>query len=410
MKPEELATQFAEATLSFDQIIGQPTDSDIVRIFEALAQILLPVPYDEAHASHNLIGLVYSESEYTAEYVDPFVTPIKPGIYDTNIPEDANEGLRARMEAIHKAVRRDYGLYEAAERGARQFIIDVVEETYIRDLKHARLFYTRVKPIDFLNHLQATCGGLHAIDLLALQGSMQTAHKECDGIPEYIHTLEDAQAKAARANVPITDTMLMIIATNAMLQTEQYPRANDEWEDMPVIDHTWAKWKLLYRTAAKKAAIKAKATGGKDLFGSAHAATAAEEQSEDMNPHIGANLEGYFDNLAAAAMNEKEVLENLVKSMAKVTTANEVLTQSNATLTQQLAVMQARVCGIVPPTPPPPQAQPRAPRDRRRPAAAAPRARALCPNCNQEVVHPPADCFELPCNAAKRPRNWVSRM
>ena len=83
MKPEELATQFAEATLSFDQIIGQPTDTDIVHIFEALAQILLPVPYDEARASHNLIGLVYSEAEYTAEYVDPFVTPIKPGIYDT---------------------------------------------------------------------------------------------------------------------------------------------------------------------------------------------------------------------------------------------------------------------------------------------------------------------------------------
>ena len=223
MKPEELATQFAEATLSFDQIIGQPTDSDIVRIYEALAQILLPIPYDEAHADHNLIGLVYSEAEYMAEYIDAFVTPSKPGIYDKDIPEDATEGVRARMEAIHKAVRRDYGLYEAAERGARQFIIDVVEETYIRDLKHNRLFYTQVKPIDFLDHLQATCGGLHAIDLLALQGSMQTAHKECDGIPEYIHTLEDAQAKAARANVPITDTMLMIIANSAMLQTKKYP-------------------------------------------------------------------------------------------------------------------------------------------------------------------------------------------
>ena len=88
---------------------------------------------------------------------------------------------------------------------------------------------------------------------------MQTAHKECDDIPEYILNLEDAQAKAARAKVPITDTMLMIIANSAMLQTEQYPRANDEWEDMPVADHTWDKWKVLYLTAAKKAAIKAKA-------------------------------------------------------------------------------------------------------------------------------------------------------
>ena len=86
-------------------------------------------------------------------------------------------------EAVHKAVRSDYGLYESAERGARQFILEVVEETYIRDLKHPRFFYTRVTPMEFLNHLQSTCGGLHAIDLLALQITMQTAHKEYDGIP-----------------------------------------------------------------------------------------------------------------------------------------------------------------------------------------------------------------------------------
>ena len=138
-------------------------------------------------------------------------------------------------------------------------------------------------------------------------GTMQTARKECDGIPEYIHTLEDAQAKAAQAKVPITDTMLRIIANSAMLQTEQYPRANDEWEDMPVADHTWDKWKLLYWTAAKKAAIKAKATGGKELFRSANAATVSTDESEDMNPPMGANLEGYFDNIAAAAMNEKKM-------------------------------------------------------------------------------------------------------
>ena len=80
-----------------------------------------------------------------------------------------------------------------------------------------------MSPIEFLNHLQSTCEGLHAIDLLALQSTMQNTHKECDGIPEYIHTLEDAQAKADRSKVPITYTMLMIIANSAMLQTKHYP-------------------------------------------------------------------------------------------------------------------------------------------------------------------------------------------
>ena len=200
----------------------------------------------------------------------------------------------------------------------------------------------------------------------------------------------------------------MIIAHSAMLQSEQYPRANDEWEDMPVADHTWDKWKILYWTAAKKAAIKSKATGGKDLFGSANAATVSPDESEDINPPMGANLEGYFDNLAAAAMNEKQVLEDLVKSMSKVTASNDVLTKTNVALTHQLAVLHTRVCGTA--TPPPPRAPTGRGTQRRPGAAAAGKTKALCPHCNQEVFHLPVDCFELSCNAAKRPRNWVSRV
>ena len=73
--------------------------------------------------------------------------------------------------------------------------------------------------------------------------------------------------------MPITDTMLMIIATKAMLTSEQSPRANDDWEELDADDKTWSVWKKIYRPAAKKAAIKAKASGGRDQFGAANAAT-----------------------------------------------------------------------------------------------------------------------------------------
>ena len=68
-----------------------------------------------------------------------------------------------------------------------------------------------MKPIEFLYHLQAMCGRIHALDLLTLQGEMQNAHKEGEGIPEYINYLEDAQDKDERAKVPVTDTMLMVM-------------------------------------------------------------------------------------------------------------------------------------------------------------------------------------------------------
>ena len=108
---------------------------------------------------------------------------------------------------------------------------------------------------------------------------MQNAHKECDGIPEYINYLEDAPEKAEREKVPITDTILMIIVTNTMLTTGQHPRANDEWGDLTASNKSWAKLETTYRIAAKKESTKAQPLSGKDIFGAANEAT-----EEDMNP------------------------------------------------------------------------------------------------------------------------------
>ena len=166
-----------------------------------------------------------------------------------------------------------------------------------------------------LAHLQSTCGGLHALDFLALQDKMHNAHNDSEGIPEYINTLEDGSDKAARAGAPISNNMLVIIATKAMLTTEQYPRANETWEELDVDEKTWTAWKTLYRAAAKKAAIKATAASGRDQFGSANAAT--ESQSENMNPHMGAamgaTMEGYFEKLTQASMNDQSTLAGMVR-------------------------------------------------------------------------------------------------
>jgi hypothetical protein len=239
------------------------------------------------------------------------------------------------------------------------------------------------------------CGGLHALDVLVLQDHMYNAHKDSEGIPEYINTLEDSHDKAERAGAPISDNMLVIIATKAMLTSEPYPWANEDWEEFHAVDKTWPAWKKLYRAAAKKAAIKANASGGRDQFRAAHAAT--EMQSEDMNPPMGSAMEGYFDNLAAAAMNEKDTLAEMVRAIANLTESNEVINKTNAALTHQVMVLQNT----------------KGPNNTRNPRSGAgvgpPKEKKLCPNCKQEVFHLPADCFELPANAAKRPNNWVTR-
>jgi len=68
-----------------------------------------------------------------------------------------------------------------------------------------------------LAHLDVNIRGLHAIDMLTLQMSMQTCYEQADGIPQYIALLEDAQKKAKRAQMPIGDAELVMMASAAVL-------------------------------------------------------------------------------------------------------------------------------------------------------------------------------------------------
>ena len=92
-----------------------------------------------------------------------------------------------------------------------------------------------------------------------------------------------------------------------------------------------------------------------------------------------ASLGGYFDNLAASATDEKDVLEELVTNLPTLTTRNsemeatiKKITGDNRRLNQQLN--RSKIC-----------------RKKNRVLGKP----AACPNCKQEFWHKPADCFEL---------------
>ena len=76
------------------------------------------------------------------------------------------------------------------------------------------------------------CTGLHVIDLLDLQYKMRDMHLTTDTIAEYIEALKDAQRKAKRANNPISDEYLVMVATKAMMGSQRFPRSDDNWEDL----------------------------------------------------------------------------------------------------------------------------------------------------------------------------------
>ena len=89
-----------------------------------------------------------------------------------------------------------------------------------------------------LVHLQINATGNHEINILALQDAMSQYHHKYDTITEYLEAMELAQKQSKQAKQNITDTMLVAMATEAFLDVEGYPKADNDWEERDHVDRT----------------------------------------------------------------------------------------------------------------------------------------------------------------------------
>ena len=145
------------------------------------------------------------------------------------------------MEAKHRAQRVDRSTYETARRETVHFILHVVEDTWVQELRGAVKFYTDVELWVLITHIQWQATGRHAFNLLALMDQMRQYHLEHEGVPEYINALEDAQKKAALSyeSNEIADGTLLLIASTSILKLQRFPRANKKWEVLTKDTQTW---------------------------------------------------------------------------------------------------------------------------------------------------------------------------
>jgi hypothetical protein len=166
--------------------------------------------------------------------------------------------------------------------------------------------------------------------LLTIQ--MSKYYKGTPDIPKYIFLLEDAQRKAAKARLPITDQTLTVLASTALLAADTFPCTTELWEELDPANKTWAAWKTAYLAACKKRANPLRATGEADYLGRANSA-----RSTTLNPGLLNSIDNTLDNLASAASNKKAILEQLIASNSSLATSNSNLTNQVKTLLDQLA-------------------------------------------------------------------------
>ena len=110
MTPEDIVTNFATVIDHFRPITDQPSDTDLIRLQEAVTPLLLQIMYDETGGKHTLISLIWSKNAYVARYGEAFPKPMRVGAYDLEIGDDDMDVLQVRQEAAHKKARGPHHL------------------------------------------------------------------------------------------------------------------------------------------------------------------------------------------------------------------------------------------------------------------------------------------------------------
>ena len=83
--PSEITEKFVESSDAFILIEGQPTNSNVNRVFEALSRILYPIEYDETDTVHNLIVIIQDDKPYKTKHGSSFPRSKRPKIFDKTI-------------------------------------------------------------------------------------------------------------------------------------------------------------------------------------------------------------------------------------------------------------------------------------------------------------------------------------
>jgi hypothetical protein len=253
MMPNAITLLFKEAHDTFPPIKGTPTDDDLQSMHKNLLPILMEIPYDQLGGTHSLVGILTDATRYAANHGGAtFVRPLRLPLYDATIADDATTVICIRAESAHQAKLNDYASFEAAERGAAEFLCKVVDELCYNDLKDADTFYTKVTARKIIAFIDANSGVLHAIDMISLCTNMHNYYTQVDGIPQYINMLEDVQKKASRAGMPIADVELVMMASAAVLAAQHFPREVNNWEGLPSASCMWTAWKTAFRLVQVK--------------------------------------------------------------------------------------------------------------------------------------------------------------
>ena len=183
----------------------------------------MKIKYDEITLTYNLSRVIIPAKRYKHIYKKgAYLIPPVITLYDDTINKDAPRNECNQAEEKHETKRNDRQLYKTANNSCKNFIMEVVDETWYKEIKYPDTFYTDVMDLKLLDHLTKFCLGLHAVDTVDIPQVTKTPFSDVEGIPQFINTMEAAQRKSKREKLVIHDEYMHDVALKLLLQSGEY--------------------------------------------------------------------------------------------------------------------------------------------------------------------------------------------
>ena len=199
--PEDITLALQKVTEGLTAIVDWPTDTNIVDIRQLLFPVLTKKKYDKLTLTYNLSRVILTTERYEHIYSKGAysILPVI-ALYDDTIDRYATRTEVHQNKGKHEASRNERALWKTADTACKNFIMEVVDETWYKELKDTDAFYTNVTALKLLDHLNEFCSGLHTVDSVDIPLLTKTPFTNADGIPQFVNAMEAARRNPSGKN------------------------------------------------------------------------------------------------------------------------------------------------------------------------------------------------------------------
>jgi len=331
VKEANLLARFKTQTLT--TIDGEPTFASVAKLEQELASNALTMKVSFGGGKKGSLGLVFSAAKYLAEAGQDWIVPASEGPFPLFTPNMTDLQKKAR---IADYLVKEYDLKVVTSGGhlLKNQFLDAVPEEYILELKQGLSEYNDVSLLDLLKHLRDEYAPMTEVIYMGLLANFREAPNLEEPIDVYFAKQQECQLLTADSMDPISDNAMVMQLTTHMGQCGLINTAVTKFKRQPdPADKTWAKAKAWYRRALRDLKAETALEGGDTVTYQANGArVSATDAREEARDEIAGQMRESFGALAQAAVAKSETLDSNATTIAALTKAVAVLTETNRSL------------------------------------------------------------------------------